>query len=483
MSLLYLAHFGLNKPPFKITPDPDFFFSGGRRGDTLSALLYVARHEEGIITVVAEVGSGKTMLSRLMISRLSNDVSTVYLPNPCFSRDEILSAIARDLGLSNLPLSLEARLSALQQELLRRHALGQRVLLVVDEAHAMPPESLEEIRLLSNLETENYKLVNIMLCGQPELDNLLADPRLRQVRDRVIHRFELQALSADETCAYIDHRVRAAGWKGAALFAPKALAHVVRAAGGRVRRINLLADKALLGAFSKGDIVVQGQHVVDAINELYVVSSRPGLSKSGLVWQWAVASVALASAIAVLAVWQLEPYRHGGGYARANGVNQDKGAVAPAASPAQAQSQKNDEALAVQAQLTAAAVTDVATQPEAGVADIEAYLTRTHLALKPPGLKGYALQLAAIPPVLSALDYLKLAGRHLDPALVYAQLSTYNGRNFVAVYYGKYDTPDQARTALAALPEVLKTNKPIVRTWAKIKMEGASEKTNNHELF
>ena len=177
MSLLYLDHFGLNKPPFKITPDTDFFFSGGRRGDTLSALLHVAKHEEGIITVVAEVGIGKTMLSRLMISRLGTDVSAVYLPNPCFSRDEILSAIARDLGLRNLPTSPEARLSALQQELLRRHALGQRVLLVVDEAHAMPPESLEEIRLLSNLETENYNPdtgSNVGNTGRDGLENRVA---------------------------------------------------------------------------------------------------------------------------------------------------------------------------------------------------------------------------------------------------------------------------------------------------------------------
>lgn len=259
MSLLYLDHFGLKKPPSKITPDLDFFFSVGRRGDTLSALLHVARHEEGIITVVAEVGSGKTLLSRLMISQLGAQVSTVYLPNPCFSRDEILSAIARDLGVIDLSTSTEAKLSALQQELLRRHALGQRVLLVVDEAHAMPPESLEEIRLLSNLETQSHKLVNIMLFGQPELDTVLADPRLRQVRDRVIHRFELQALPHAEACAYVDHRLRAAGWKGGALFTPGALALLVKAAAGRARRINLLADKALLGAYAEGALVVEAQ--------------------------------------------------------------------------------------------------------------------------------------------------------------------------------------------------------------------------------
>ena len=366
MSSLYLDHFGLKKPPFKITPDLDFFFSGGRRGDILSALLHVAKHEEGIITVVAEVGSGKTMLSRLMLSKLGTDVSTVYLPNPCFSRDEILSAIGRDLGVVNLPTTPEAKLSALHQELLRRHGLGQRVLLVVDEAHAMPPESLEEIRLLSNLETQSHKLVNIMLFGQPELDTLLADTRLRQVRDRVIHRFELQALPDAEVCAYIDHRVRAAGWRGSVLFSAKALAHLARAAGGRVRRVNLLADKALLGAFAKGEMVVQKQHVIDAINELYVVRTRPGLPKGGLVWQWTVASVALASAVTVLAMWQFGQHRSG--YAAVAGP------MVATAQPVEVRAQQRDEALEVQEQLVAGE--DVAGQPEVSLTDIEAYLRR-----------------------------------------------------------------------------------------------------------
>jgi type II secretory pathway predicted ATPase ExeA len=314
MSLLYLTHFGLNKPPFKITPDLDFFFSGGRRGDILSALLHVAKHEEGIITVVAEVGSGKTLLSRLMISQLGPQVSTVYLPNPCFSRDEIFSAIGRDLGLTDLPATTEARLSTLQQELLQRHAQGQRVLLVVDEAHAMPPESLEEIRLLSNLETASHKLLNIMLFGQPELDVLLTDPRLRQVRDRVIHRFELLPLPQAEACAYIDHRLRAAGWKGGVLFSAAALKLLVKAAAGRARRINLLADKALLGAYAEGARMVDLPHVKGALGELHADQpSAPGSARpvAGGWWKWATGSVALALVMTVSAVWFIEQSRHG----------------------------------------------------------------------------------------------------------------------------------------------------------------------------
>jgi MSHA biogenesis protein MshM len=252
MSALYLKHFDLEKSPFQITPDIDFFFSGSQRGGMLTALLHVACHEEGIVTAVAEVGSGKTLLARLMLSRLPEDISTVYLANPCFSRDEIISAISRDLGLTGQATSTEENLAQLHQELLRRHSLGQRVLLVIDEAHAMPPESLEEVRLLSNLETDRHKLVNIMLFGQPELDTLLQDRRLRQVRDRVIHRFELPPLPKDEALAYIDHRLRIAGWRGGRLFTAGALNHLLKASQGRARRINLLADKSLLAAYAEG---------------------------------------------------------------------------------------------------------------------------------------------------------------------------------------------------------------------------------------
>ena len=306
MSSLYLDHFGLKRPPFQITPDPDFFFSGGRRGDILSALLHVATHDEGITTMVAEVGSGKTLLSRLMIGKLPSDVCAVYLANPFFSRDEIIEAISRDLGLTGLVASMEGKLAALQHELLRRHASGQRVLLVIDEAHTMPIESLEEVRLLSNIETGQHKLVNIMLFGQPELDDLLAEPKLRQLRDRVIHRFDLERLHADEIGAYIDHRLRAAGWTSARLFSPQALAQLVKVSDGRARRINLLCDKALLAAYAQGKESVDEHHVNSAARELPTV--RPG--RAGKVQQtwgnpvWQIAAASLAAAgVSGLLVW------------------------------------------------------------------------------------------------------------------------------------------------------------------------------------
>ena len=287
MTAIYQEHFGLSRPPFQITPNTDYFFSGNRRGDLLTALLHVAAHDEGIVTVVAEVGSGKTLLARQLITRLPNGISTVYLANPSFSRDEILSAIGRDLGLTGLPPSIEEKLATLQNELLRRHANGERVLLVIDEAHTMPAESLEEIRLLSNLETGSHKLVNILLLGQPELDSLLAEPRLRQVHDRVIHRFELTPFSRDDGAAYIDHRLRIAGWTGGRIFTPTAIAQLIKSAGGRARRINLLADKAMLAAYAENLKKIDKRHIRLVQKEFAANDpARPGKPVSHTAVRW-----------------------------------------------------------------------------------------------------------------------------------------------------------------------------------------------------
>jgi len=491
MSSLYLDHFGLSKPPFQITPDLDFFFSGGRRGDILSALLHVAGHEEGIITVVAEVGSGKTLLARLMISQLAPNISTVYLANPSFSRDEILGAIARDLGLKDLPLSTESRLAALQEELLRRHALGQRVLLVIDEAHAMPPESLEEVRLLSNLETGQNKLVNIMLFGQPELDEVLSDRRLRQVRDRIVHRFNLTPLPEQDAKAYVDHRLRAAGWKGGALFAAPALAALIKASGGRARRINLLADKALLSAYAQGHSVVQVRQVQDAIGELHGDFSGTPFGLQPWV-KWAAVSVVLAMVMTALAVSFLESQRTQPGLA-ANVVPATAqlapavvstpipAPTVPAALPAPVASAQ-PKAVVEPAPISPAASpvpvpASVASAPFMSAlsqAPVQPYLQRTQAYLQKPDLGGYTVQLAALSPDGSVAGYLKFITQHVDDAMVFAQVTHYNGRDYVSVFVGQYGSVAQANAALAAWPASIKTNKPMVRTWIKIRQDQSS---------
>src|SRR5437868_3723450 len=247
---LYLEHFGLAEPPFRITPHTDFFFDGADRGATLEALVYAVVHDEGIVKVSGEVGSGKTMLCRVLMERLPERVETIYLATPSLGRDEILHAIADDLDLKLSQQRMTVALRELQEQLIRLYAAGQRVVILVDEAHAMPEETLEQIRLLSNLESNRHKLLQIALFGQPELDATLAKTSLRQLRDRITHAFRMRPLSAPEVSNYISFRMRAAGHRGPEVFSPRVSAAIARAAGGLTRRINILCDKALLAAFT-----------------------------------------------------------------------------------------------------------------------------------------------------------------------------------------------------------------------------------------
>jgi type II secretory pathway predicted ATPase ExeA len=261
---LYLEHFGLNEPPFRITPHTDFFFDGAERGATLEALLYAVTHDEGIVKVSGEVGSGKTMLSRVLMERLPAEVATIYLATPSLARDEILQAIGDELGLT-LTERRTVALRELQEHLIKLYAGGRRVVILIDEAHAMPEDTLEQVRLLSNLESNRHKLLQIVLFGQPELDATLAKPSLRQLRDRITHSFRMRPLATTEVAKYLGFRMRAAGYRGPDVFAPRAATRIARASEGLTRRINILADKALLAAYSQGSHAVTPRHARAAI--------------------------------------------------------------------------------------------------------------------------------------------------------------------------------------------------------------------------
>ncbi|HWV18942.1 MAG TPA: AAA family ATPase, partial [Rhodocyclaceae bacterium] len=250
---MYLEHFGLREPPFRITPHTEFFFAGANRGATLDALIYAITHDEGIVKVSGEVGSGKTMLCRVLLERLPANVVTVYLATPSLSRDDILHALAEELRLPIPPAARSAQIvRLLQDHLIQLHAQGCQVVVLIDEAHVMPRETLEEIRLLSNLETNQHKLLQLVMFGQPELNDILARHDMRQLKERITHNFTLGPLGRDETADYIDFRLRAAGYKGAPVFSPPALSLLAAAALGLTRRINILADKSLLAAYAVG---------------------------------------------------------------------------------------------------------------------------------------------------------------------------------------------------------------------------------------
>src|SRR6266852_7553276 len=258
---MYLDHFGLKEPPFRITPHTDFFFKGANRGATLEALLYAITNDEGIVKLSGEVGSGKTMLCRVLMERLPPEVDTIYLATPSLARDEILHAIADDLELRFSQERRTVALRELQEHLIKLYGAGRRVVILIDEAHVMPEETLEQVRLLSNLESNRHKLMQLVLFGQPELDATLAKPSLRQLRDRITHAFRMRPLSEPEVAKYVSFRMRAAGYRGPDVFSPGALARVARASSGLTRRINILADKSLLAAFTQNVHAVIDRHV------------------------------------------------------------------------------------------------------------------------------------------------------------------------------------------------------------------------------
>lgn len=279
---LYLDHFGLAEPPFRITPHPEFFFDGADRGATLEALVYAILHDEGIVKVSGEIGSGKTMLCRVLMERLPAEVQTVFLANPSYSRAEILSAIAEELG-ARAPAGQETlAIRDLQAHLIEQYASGRRVVILIDEAHAMPQDALEQVRLLSNLESSRHKLLQIVLFGQPELDSALDASSMRQLKDRITHSFRMRPLLAAEIAKYLSFRMRAAGYRGPDAFDADATAAISRASSGLTRRVNVLADKSLLAAFASGANSVTLQHARAAIADSeFAPLHKPGNSGRG----------------------------------------------------------------------------------------------------------------------------------------------------------------------------------------------------------
>jgi len=265
---MYYAHFGLKEPPFKITPNTEFFFTGGNRGAILDALMYAITSGEGIVKVVGEVGSGKTMICRMLQTQLPEYVESIYLANPSVAPEDVLHAIAFELQLELPPKADRLQvMQVLQKYLLDRHAEGKQVVIFVEEAQGMPLATLEEIRLLSNLETKHDKLLQIVLFGQPELDVNLNANQIRQLRERITHSFNLGPLNEKAIGEYLIFRLRAAGYFGPHLFTNPAIAMIAKSAEGLVRRVNILADKALLAAFSQNVYQVTPKHVSAAIKD------------------------------------------------------------------------------------------------------------------------------------------------------------------------------------------------------------------------
>jgi MSHA biogenesis protein MshM len=280
---MYQAHFGLGEMPFGITPDTSFFFTSPHSQQALNTLLVAARSGEGFIKITGEVGTGKTLLCRKFMASLGAGFVTAYIPNPYLEPRTLMLALAdelelplqRDVDQHQLLKSLTLRLMDLARE-------GKQVVLCLDEAQAIPLESLEALRLLTNLETEKRKLLQIVLFGQPELNQHLQANSIRQLAQRITFHYHLGPLNRDDMEYYLAHRLRVAGYTGTRLFSRAALRRLFKASGGIPRLVNIMANKALMVCYGEGKQQVSKRHVGLAASD-----TVPGAAR----WPWWVAGL------------------------------------------------------------------------------------------------------------------------------------------------------------------------------------------------
>ncbi|HVL75569.1 MAG TPA: AAA family ATPase, partial [Noviherbaspirillum sp.] len=276
---MYTRHFHLQQPPFSIAPDPRYLFMSERHREALAHLLYGIDGGGGIVLLSGEIGTGKTTLCRCLLEQVPANCNIAYVFNPKLSATELLEAICAEFRVTLAPnerrTGTRAWTNALNRFLLEQHALGRNNVLVIDEAQNLSADVLEQLRLLTNLETNQRKLLQIILIGQPELRTMLAQPRLEQLAQRVIAHYHLGPLNEQETASYVQHRMTTAGLHGPSPFQPGVMRHVHRLSGGVPRRINLLCDRALLGAYAEGVTTVSRRIVEHAASELFIHASRP----------------------------------------------------------------------------------------------------------------------------------------------------------------------------------------------------------------
>jgi len=509
---MYYSHFGLAQAPFKITPNTDFFFSGGNRGPILEAMVYAISNGEGIVKVTGEVGSGKTMLCNMLATRLPAHIETVYLANPSVTPEEILHAIAFELqlGLDRNASRLEV-MQALHEHLLKRHADGKRVVVFVEESQSMPLATLEEIRLLSNLETRNDKLLQIVLFGQPELDDNLRQPNIRQLRERITHSFHLEPFDADDIREYLMFRMRAAGYHGPDLFSTAVVKRMARASGGLTRRVNLIADKALLAAFSENTHTIRPKHVDAAVRDSEFSRHEKSRAKPRYGWS---AALMLAGAVIGATVYALlqrgseapasaaagtpsaateKPAAPAPAAASTNGPL----AARPAGTAAASAWQKNDlktnsyksttmpnlqpaEGLQAAAKTAAAptvasahsAVSATVTSDAAVAADIvEQRLAATREWLAQQSQATISIQLMGTHNEEQLRNHLNVLSKFIEINEIFVYRTMAKQKPSITVLYGSFNDHRAAQEALAKLPPFVKENRPILRTVQGIRTE------------
>lgn len=444
---MYYEHFGLSQAPFRITPDTQLFYSGGDRGDILAALVHAISAGEGITKVVGEVGSGKTMLCRMLEVSLPETVEIVYLVNPSIAPEHILHAIAFEMGLgAGVNESRYEVLKRLQEHLLAKHMNGRQIVVFIEEAQSMPLETLEEIRLLSNLETQKHKLLQVVLFGQPELDAKLSAPHVRQIKERITNRFYLSPLGPREVRDYLEFRLRLAGYRGPGVFAADTVRAFMRASHGVMRRLNILADKAMLAAYAEGEHAVSAQHVNAALQDSEFSSRTPWAR--GLLSQLTNAAGSWTAAIFHRPVADVQPDAW-----RVLGA-----AVAPV------------EPVPKYAPMP------LETSVEACVDVTRERLEATRLWLSSADPDHYSVQLLQAEAEAAALldRFLSTAGAREQLEHIYIYRSDVRGSPMLSVLYGSYESYAAASEAVRDMESMLPGYQPYVRTVRRVMVEAGT---------
>ncbi len=265
---MYLSYYNFDEMPFNITPDPRFLYYSKHHKEAYDHLLYGITHRKGFIELTGEVGSGKTTLCRALLSSLEDDVQTAFILNPSLNETQLLRAMLNDFGLEPTTNDHLAYIECLNDFLLTQYHAGINVALLIDEAQNLTPPVMEQVRLLSNLETDQHKLIQIVLCGQPELKQRLKRPDLRQLRQRITVRYNLPPLTLDETAEYIRHRIHVAGPQSTASFSDSAVKAIYKYTQGCPRMTNAVCDNALLSGYVSRTYSISPKDVKRAIRQL-----------------------------------------------------------------------------------------------------------------------------------------------------------------------------------------------------------------------
>jgi MSHA biogenesis protein MshM len=265
---MYLYHFGLTELPFTLTPNTNFYLALEPHNEALAVLMTALKTGEGFIKVIGEVGTGKTLLCRKLLNEIPEHFVTAYIPNPYLNPNELRRAVALELGVKQAQrMSAQLLTQRIQNRLLELHSNGHSVVLILDEAQALPAESLEALRLFTNLETETRKLLQVVLFAQPELDKRIAQTDFRQLSQRITFSYQLRAMNNVEVEQYIQHRLQVAGYKGAALFSEKLCKKITKVSKGVPRVVNILCHKMLMLSYGQGGYQVTKQQLSAAIKD------------------------------------------------------------------------------------------------------------------------------------------------------------------------------------------------------------------------